>query len=43
MSDLLLVIDGNSLVHRAFHAMALDMGPMGLDTLRERLVDGAGG
>ncbi len=28
---------------RAFHAMALDMGPMGLDTLRERLVDGAGG
>jgi Bacterial protein of unknown function (DUF885) len=28
---------------RAFYAMALDMGPMGLDTLRERLVDGAGG
>jgi uncharacterized protein (DUF885 family) len=28
---------------RAFHAMALDMGPMGLDTLRERLAEGAGG
>jgi uncharacterized protein (DUF885 family) len=27
---------------RAFHSMALDMGPMGLDTLRERLVAGDG-
>jgi uncharacterized protein (DUF885 family) len=28
---------------RAFHAMALDMGPMGLDTLRRRLDAGAAG
>ncbi len=27
---------------RAFHATALDMGPMGLDSLRERLATGAG-
>jgi uncharacterized protein (DUF885 family) len=28
---------------RAFHSMALDMGPMGLDTLRERLAAGGAG